>query len=233
MQLHCQRSTSSTAKRANELTSSFIEQTSTLEGSHPTDRFKAIRETIFALNPFPHCSANGCICFGSRLQHEYQKVSPSKLIEARIEARIHADRYELHFPGVWLDVHPSPTEIFEQIATYARKRRNMVRDADGLIHEITKDLQGGTRSWIGAAEQSSLDTGQMTIYVVDCPNLHPIDSQALALELSRRYQGSAAEVHPQFLYQFNLQNIDHPISSSLLGMLTIRRRSEISGILWR
>ena len=224
IQLHCRESTSEAANLAVELTHNFIHQAFSSEGSQPTGRFAAIRETLFALSPFPHCTVNGCNCFGSRLHHEYQEVSPLKSIEGTNKSRVHVDSYELHFPGVWLPAFPNPTETLERVLNDARKRRNRVRDPDDLIHQVTEDLRRGTRNWIRATEPSTPDTGYMKIYIVDCPLLHPLDSQALKVLLERQNQESAVEVQPRFLDQLSLQNIDHLISSNSLRKLTIGRR---------
>lgn len=54
----------------------FIQEVDDCEGASNSGRFAAIVETFFALNPFPQCSANSCICFGYSLQHRYQEVPP-------------------------------------------------------------------------------------------------------------------------------------------------------------
>ena len=54
----------------------FIQEVENCEGASNSGRFAAIKETFFALNPFPQCSANSCSCFGYSLQHRYQEVPP-------------------------------------------------------------------------------------------------------------------------------------------------------------
>ena len=53
----------------------FLQEAESCESADYDSRFRIIKETLFALNPFPKCSTHGCACFGRSLQHEYQEVS--------------------------------------------------------------------------------------------------------------------------------------------------------------
>lgn len=74
MRLHYKRASDETL---GLLGFNLIQQVESFEGASNVRRFAAIRETFFALNPFPQCSADSCSCFG--LQHLYQEVPPLNL----------------------------------------------------------------------------------------------------------------------------------------------------------
>ena len=55
------------------------------QGPNQDPRFIVIREALLKLNPFPHCSLDGCDCFGRNLKHEYQWVSGNSLSMKRFQ----------------------------------------------------------------------------------------------------------------------------------------------------
>ena len=69
-----------------------------------------------------------------------------------------------------------------------------MRDADGYIQQVAESAKQSVRKWALFPEEATLDSGLLQIYIIDCPELHPLTTQSLGQHLESKGRADAAEV---------------------------------------
>ena len=102
---------------------------------------------------------------------------------------------KLQFPGIWQQNNTSKIiDLHHQIATDLERRKRSLRDANGFMHKIAENLQNDIRGWTDFPEEITLDLGDMSTYVVNCPNMHPLTSLTLGQVFESMSQEFAIKV---------------------------------------